>query len=99
MIKARRVVRAVGAPDALDWYAAELCRSVYVIDSWKRLRDCTADDLRALVVARRQRAVGCVAGDFRCDELGAALTLAGARTVADLDPVAGCLALTREAAA
>lgn len=73
----------------IDWYAAELARSVFVSDTWKRLADCTRADVDELVSARKRKAADLIAEAEKYEALAQAMDESGANTVADLDPELG----------
>lgn len=75
---------------AVAWWRAKLDASYEVglaaggKREWKRLRDCTRDDLLALASHRRGVAEANLAEAVRWEELAALLTSTGAATVGDL---------------
>lgn len=79
----------------IDWYEAELMRPMNVGDEWKRLRDCTIDDLQHIVTSRRSKAADILAEAKRYERLRVAVKQHKAVTVADLDPAVGREVLAR----
>lgn len=81
----------------VDWVESELNRSVYVAPAgeWKRLRDCTVDDVLALVASRRQKAAEVAAEADRHARLVKAMRKADAETVGDLARDVAAKALAR----
>lgn len=73
----------------IDWYEAELSRSVFVSDTWKRLADCTRSDVDKLASARKRKAADLIAEAEKYEALAQAMDESGADTVADLDPEVG----------
>jgi hypothetical protein len=68
----------------IDWYSAELSKSVFVEDRWIRLGQCTFEDLQHLIGSRRRKAADLSAEAEKYERLAEVMEREGVATVADL---------------